>query len=136
LLVSCTPHLDVFVPNHLGSQRCPSYHCVRLGVGSACSIRVVCHVPLVSLSVSLGFDALAPLPPRSLGQEITHRWWCHRCHGGLHGGPLPTGPSLNRARCWVRQMPADAHHQLRGGDVLNLHQLVVQPIHPIGGGWW
>jgi hypothetical protein len=29
------------------------------------------HVPLESLSVSLGFDALALLPQRSLGQEIS-----------------------------------------------------------------
>jgi hypothetical protein len=33
------------------------------------------HVPLVSLSVSLGFGGLAPLPWRSLGRQISRWWW-------------------------------------------------------------
>jgi hypothetical protein len=75
---------------------------------------------LASPSTSLGFDALASLPQRGLGREISRWWWCHPCRGGLYDGPLPTGPSMNRASGWVRQAPPGAFRQLCSGDGMNL----------------
>jgi hypothetical protein len=103
---SRTPHSNANTPDPLGSRRCPllsqcfpwrGFH-IRHAVYAPMS-------PLVSLSASMGFDTLPPLPPRSLGREISRRWWCHPCCEGLWGGPLPTGPGVNRARSWVRLAP-------------------------------
>jgi hypothetical protein len=100
------------------------------------AFRLHTHVLSVSLSVSLGFDELAPLSWRSLGREISQWWWCHPCCRGLLGGPLPTDPSMNRARGRVNLAPTGTLLQLCGGNGVDFHQLMIHPVHPIGGGWW
>jgi hypothetical protein len=135
--VSHTPHPEVFALPLGVTMVFPPVTVFTLVRVLRVVFRLRAHVPLVSLSVSLEFDTLAPLPLRSLGQEISQWWWwCHPCRGGLHSGPLPTGPSMNRARSWVRPMPAGALCQLCGGDGMDLRQLAVQPFHPVDGGWW
>jgi hypothetical protein len=44
-------------------------------------------------------------------------------------------PDISRVRGWTRPVPTGALRQLHGSDGVNIPQLVVTPICPIGGGW-